>query len=667
MTDIKTTFFAVFMLASLMVNAQKEAPAAFSGYKGNYIYNIFKPASAAHPDGEVVGVRLDRKAANETTWQTLYKVSTPASFDELQSNHQKALQKVFEYNPATAYTVADVWPIFKKKFNYDSLSVYLTQQPLAIAFNILLVDTTAKNDIVYQYRVTQIKADGTEMGKYISMPVSSKDKFIANKPKKSARKITGDVFRMEWRTKLNGELPEVLLVKRSDGLKNPFKRLLNSYSIEQKGDSIIYTLEDSNVSKEVLYQYTITPVNRFGGGASAVSDTIQVASVDTKFLIPKIFTATADTLKNTIALNWSFIKPDFISVVNIFRSTEYEDGYKLIKTTTGYNYIDRDIIAGQKYYYYLMVNDRIGQTIERSVKIYGLSQKATKSEVPVQVTVSKVREGNVISWRDNAVDSRGFYVYRTNEVAGELKPITEMIYVDANAKNNYTFTDTTTNLQGKTGYAIVAENLSNVRSNFSTIEYIENTLKATSQPTLIDINKVNDGVFVFWRDETATLVASGYNIYRKIGKDAYVKINRTPVSSMKTSYKDVLPINDMAVSYKITSINSSGVESEFSNELSINQSEMVYPPASLKLFYNADLKSVILQWQAPQSTVANYEIYRYVRGKDPVKIATVNPNVLSFADTSFDTTQNSYYYIKTLGANGNISIPSKETYNVIRD
>lgn len=232
-------------------------------------------------------------------------------------------------------------------------------------------------------------------------------------------------------------------------------------------------------------------------GANSVSDTIQIAAVDSQFLIPKIFTASADSVKNAVSLNWSFIKPDFISVVNIFRSTAYEDGYKLIKSTTGYNYIDRDIIAGQKYYYYLVVNDRIGQTTERSVKIYALSQKSTKSELPSQVTVSKSKEGNVISWRDNAVDSRGFYVYRTNEVAGALKPITEMIDVDAKAKQNYTYTDTATNLSGKIGYAVVAENLSNLRSNFSAIVYVENQNTITSQPTLIDINKVNDGIFIF--------------------------------------------------------------------------------------------------------------------------------------------------------------------------
>ncbi len=660
MLYLRNTFLVILMLVHLTASAQKEAEAAFNGYEGNYIYNIFKPASAAHPDGDVVGFRLDRKARNETTWQTLYKFSTPATFDDLQRNHQHVQNKVFEYNPATAYTIGDVWPIFKKNFNYDSLSVYLTQQHLALAFNILLLDTTAKRETIYQYRVTQLKADGAENGKYTSLPVSSNDQFPANRPKKSQRRITGDVFRMEWKAKVNGKLPEVLLIKRSGGLKMPFERILTSYSIEQRGDSVIYTVEDDKVTKDVLYQYTITPVNRFGGGATAVSDTMQVALLDQQMLIPKIFTATADSINNNIALNWSFIKPDFVGAVNIFRSTEYEGNYKLIKSTTGYNYVDRDITSGQKYYYYLVVNDRMARASERSVKIYGLSQKSDKSEAPVQVTVSKSGSGNAISWSDNASDTRGFYVYRTSEVGGALKPITEMIYIGEKAKPTYTYTDTATNLSGKIGYAVVAENLSNVRSNYSSTVYVDVESKGTSQPILVDFKLLNDGISIFWQDQTGALITTGYNVYRSINDSTYVKINRAPILAMKTSYKDVLKVNDMAVSYKITSVNASGVESEFSNVLKSTHALTVYPPSGLKSFYASDSKSIILTWQPSQSNVANYEVYRYVRGKDPVKIATIKS--LTYTDTNYDINNNAYYFIKTIGINGNISLPSSETY-----
>jgi hypothetical protein len=53
-------------------------------------------------------------------------------------------------------------------------------------------------------------------------------------------------------------------------------------------------------------------------------------------------------------------------------------------------------------------------------------------------------------------------------------------------------------------------------------------------------------------------------------------------------------------------------------------------------------------------------VYRYVRGKDPVKIATIKS--LTYTDTNYDINNNAYYFIKTIGINGNISLPSSETY-----
>ena len=59
----RSVIYMVMMLTALNVSAQQDEQIAFNGSKGNYIYNFFQPASAAHPDGDVVGFRLDRKAS----------------------------------------------------------------------------------------------------------------------------------------------------------------------------------------------------------------------------------------------------------------------------------------------------------------------------------------------------------------------------------------------------------------------------------------------------------------------------------------------------------------------------------------------------------------------------------------------------------------------------
>jgi fibronectin type 3 domain-containing protein len=647
-----------FIAIALQASAQKQSKIAFNGYKGNYIYNLFKPASKEHPDGEVVGFRLDRKELSAANWQTLYQFQTPGSYNELKKNYQTAINNVFEYNPATNYTVEEVWPIFKQKFNYDSLSVYLTQQPLAIAFNLLLVDTTAKNDLVYQYRVVQLNRDGKEGLKYSSGQVSASDVFIANKPKKTNRKITGGIFRMEWKAKAKGELPEVLLVKRSNGLKMPFNRILTSYAIEQRGDSVIYTMEDDKVNKDMLYQYTITPVNRFGGGAQAISDTLQVAALDEQLMVPKIFTAKADSIKNNIVLNWSFMKAEYVGLVNIYRSTDYENDYKIIASTNGYNYVDNDVIAGQRYYYYLVVTDRLGRVTEKSIRVYGLVHKLQKSAIPVNVSVSSANQQNVITWSDYNNDTRGFYIYRTGQIDGELKPISPIIY-SSKSGAVFSYTDTASHLTGKIGYAVVSENLSNIRSDFSRMVYVVNSTPPTA-PSLVDFRILKEGVYLFWQDTQQPKQSIGYNIYKKVGGTDYVKINRGIVQGVNTSFKDIFTVNDLTISYKITSVNAGGLESVFSNEIEVVVDQSVYAPTSLKSFVNEG--KIVLQWQPSQSSVAKYEIYRYVREASPVKIADVEAKFLTYADANFVKEKNNYYFIKTIGVNGKISMPSSETY-----
>jgi fibronectin type 3 domain-containing protein len=659
---IKKALIALSILIALKVSAQEVDKAAINGNKGIYIYNVFNPASAKHPDGEVIGFRLDRKEQKETNWQTLYQFSTPASYEELSKNFEVAKNKVFEYRPATAYTPEQVWPVFKKTFNYDSVGAFVTQQAMAAAFNVLLIDTTAKKGLIYQYKLMQIKKDGTAALNYTSDPVSTNDVFVANKPRKTARKADANLVKMEWRAKLSATLPEALLIHRSDGINMPFYRYLATYGIEQRGDSVIYTVEDEQIKKEQLYQYAITPVNRFGGGAAAVSDTIYAVVVDEYLLTPKIFNVKADSIKNKMVLNWSFMRPDFISAVSIYRSTDYENGYQLIGSTSGYNYIDNTAIPGQKYYYYLIVTDKMGRTGPRGIRAYGLMFKTKKSATPTNIGLITKNKQNIISWTDVNNDTRGYYIYRTNQFEGELKVITEMIYRDEKATDQFSFTDTATNLAGKVGYAVVSENLSNVRSDFSRTVYIENSTVGPTAPTIIDFKNLGNNIHLFWLDRATDKLITGYNIYRKIGKADFIKVNKVPVLAYKTSYKDSVLLNDQELSYKMTSVNTAGLESSFSDEMIVQIAQMVYAPSSLKSYFGQDNKNIILQWQPSQSEVAKYEIYRYVRGTDPTKIADVNAKVFTYTDTNFIKEKNNYYFIKTIGVNGKTSLPSAETY-----
>ncbi len=641
--------------------AQKNAEVAFTGYKGNYIYNFFKPASASHPDGDVVGFRLDRKIASQPNWQTLQSFSTPQSYQELLNKVSKAINLVYQFNKITAYSADEVWPKFKKTFTYDSVGAYLTQQHLALAFNILLVDSGANKNTVYHYRVVQIKKDNTEGLQYITTPLSQNKTINAAKPILKTRLTQGGNINLVFKAKATQPLVEALLIKRKEGIRSNFKRIEPFYTIEHTADSIFYTVVDDNLSDDQLYQYTITPVNRFGGQASAVSDTAMASLMDKNYLIPQQFTATTDSGSNKTVLKWKFFKPSLVSVVKVFRSKDYEGEYSYIGSSNQDFYNDQSTVAGQKYYYYLNITDRLGQNSIRSAKIYALSQSTKPPEAPIYVNAIKTKNGNQITWQDFNADTRGWYVYKTNQIEGNLTLLSDFIFKDTQ-KANYSFVDSIAN-SGLVGYALVSENLSNLRSNFSKTSYIkapENTVIVPTQ--ILDIVKTDNKFRLFWRDDAATQnQITGYNIYRKTDKPDFVKINKYPIESTKQSYTDSVANTGFAVLYKIATLNQAGTE-VFSDEYIAEKQAQTLAPSSVKVFMATNKKAVYIKWQPSQSKVAQYQIYRFTRDTTAIKIADVTPEKFDFKDANYLKNQINYYYIIAIGANGTASIPSNQSF-----
>ncbi|TCD07146.1 hypothetical protein EZ449_15260 [Pedobacter frigidisoli] len=661
----KVIYIILLVFPVLAWSQAKEGKAAFIGYNGIYIYNLFKPASVQHPDGDVIGFKLDRKSSRETAWTTIQKFSSPSNYDELVKGYEKAKTKVFEYRQESAYGIDEVWPIYKKTFTYDSLSIYVTQQALAVAFNLLLVDTTANVADTYQYRVVQVKRDQTNGALYTSTPVSYAYKFPANKPKAKLRSLLGGINRLVFVAKATAEEPEGLLIKRKteDG---KFERVMPFYTIEKIKDSITYMVSDEDVSSEKLYQYTVTPVNRYGGGANSVSDTISANAIDQKLLIPKGLTAKADSLNNSITLNWGFLKPDYVSTVMIYRSEAYEDGYTYLSSSQTGVYVDKSVIPGKKYYYYLTITDKFGRPSERSTKVFGLVQNLSKPIAPQYVKVASSTGGNVLTWEDYSPATRGYRVYRTDQIEGKLVPASDFIYVDSKLEGKYSYTDTSSLIKAK-GYAVRLENLSNVQSEFSKVVYVADKDKTILTPAIQDASTDQKYVYLFWKQPTSsTGVPSGYNLYRKIDDGKYEKLNKKMINGTKTSYRDSIVNMAAEIYYKLTAVNTNNVESEFSEEFQAKKSSQeVYPPSFLKSFVTNDKNSVALQWQPSQSKIKNYSIYRYARGEEPTVIAEVAGTTRSFIDKKYNKDKTNYYYIVANNDKGITSIKSNEAFVIL--
>lgn len=660
-----------FLVCSLIfpigIYGQNQDAIAFKGSKGNYILNYYKPASVEHPDMDVIGFRLDRKEVNAPRWDVLREFHTPSKFEHFVTNYNSYKDKVFATNEQFASTLPEVWNRFAKTFNYDSLGFDLSYQAIALGFNLLLMDTTANPSKSYEYRVVQLKANNAEGLIYTTNVVAHDYTYSRQSPMLRNKNAINNYNKFSFYTIGTNDAVEGLLIKRRREGESDFSIIQPFFIVESKGDSIIYDITDQDVQEGEMYQYTVAAVNKFGGGAYAYSDTIELISYNEKFIIPKGVTLHSDTINFKNSLIWGYFKPEIISMSAVYRSTEYADGYELVGTTNSTEFVDEQVIPGVKYYYYVEGVDYFARTSELSVKVYGLTQTEKRPLPPYWVMLDFTASKGVskLVWQDNQQDARGYWVYRNSD--GNWQKISDFIYADALKDRVGEFVDTVTHFNTNlVQYAVTIESLSNIESDMSDIITVRKDVGRPVAPFLVEVMQEKIGNRIFWNlnAENAN-VATGYNVYRKIGVGNFEKLNPVVLPINVGSYRDSIDVGSLPIAYKITAENIQGIESEFSNEIvTIANTVKILPPQNVKSFKSDDGNGVVLTWQPSQSKIVKYLIYRFVRGQEAVLAGEVNDTAIKFVDNKPNRGVANYYFLVAIDDTGNLSTSSNEVYEM---
>lgn len=162
-----------------------------------------------------------------------------------------------------------------------------------------------------------------------------------------------------------------------------------------------------------------------------------------------------------------------------------------------------------------------------------------------------------------------------------------------------------------------------------------------------------------------------YNIYRATSETGeYIKINKEPV--LNNEYVDnnensIVPFADkINYFYKVTGINSNGIETSDSPVVSAKWDGLLLPPDKINVICKSN--SVLLKWEKPISS-GYYEIdgYNIFRGLTDNEKNKINKNIIKtqeFEDSAdgVGLTQGVkyFYYIQTVDVKGNTSALSKK-------
>lgn len=178
-------------------------------------------------------------------------------------------------------------------------------------------------------------------------------------------------------------------------------------------------------------------------------------------------------------------------------------------------------------------------------------------------------------------------------------------------------------------------------------------------PTGFKSNIGNASVTLSWTAVYAADLA-GYNIYRSTtsGK-GFLKINSSIITTI--SYSDSGLTNDTKYYYKITSIDFSGNESDYSNEISAMLAspppDTTPPAAPSGLNASAGDSSVVLSWTAnSESDLAGYNIYRSTSSTTGFsKINSLLVTAKTYSDSGLTNGATYYYKITAIDTSSNES------------
>ncbi len=629
------------------------------GEKGNYILNSFKVASPKFPDGKVTGFKLERSEDKGATFQLIDIFSTPENLDQYKKNIEQSVENCVLPQELTEGELTQCWTKFSRYHKVDSIREYLNYQHILLTLNLLLLDKSAVAGKLYVYKLSSVDASGGVIESKTSGNISYPEKMIFSQPRFQSYEINQQRLVFKFKAAKSGKKPNHFAIYRKQtASSDAFTKIGLSRDIYTEKDSLVYTFIDQNISDAITYFYYIAPSNQFGN-YNVCSDTSAAASLENKeVLIPDNFKAVPSDSLNAIALSWNLVNPEAIGSVQLFRNTEYEGQYTMVSTFSPYEtaYMDKGVLQGIKYYYYLKITDKFARKSLNGARIFGIMSGNEQPNSVAIFTARSTDKGVVLEWVPNGNNIRGFYLYKTYQIEGASEPVGQFIPFNPDLEL-YTYTDTVKNNRSESvvGYTVTQENGGHLEGGMYQWQYVVNSLQAVSQSLQlqVDANQYAKKILITWQNMLNTRV-NGYNIYRiDIKTSVKTQLNSSMLLPNVLSYTDSLFQTSDNFKYLVEPVMMNGklYRSFESNEIT-GLAELPQSPYDIKLTVKDN--GVVVSWSYyEKETILNFEVYRWQVGEEPVKVGTVDAKVNQYTDaTSKNKDTTILYFVKAVNKNG---------------
>ena len=636
---MKNLFLIICYLSSYCLFAQNEF--AFAGPQGVFVY-----LGKAIPNGNITeSISLYRKS-EENDFKEIVKVNSVKTEMEFIDRAKEYSKYFIDFHFPADSILQKIWARSIRYNVVDSLGSWGTHPAIGMALGVIYYDQQVDENVPYQYKVNNIFSNE------VIYPIQI---------------VQDEVFLQSYVYKANGEL-NLRFYSVGKNLLSGFKLFKYNNEIKpeevegerttyRSKDTTFYVITDKKLAGLRSCQYSLIGVDKFGNMTQGCDPIIiKLNEFSTTYFV----TTQAKRLDGElgIRLSWQMSNKASLESINIFRSDNYDSGFEKIGTVASWDstFIDQNIMPDRLYYYYLETKDFNIEKSKRSARFFAFGYDYNR---PLQPTINyAIPLTNGVKLDVLIPDEFvvGYRVLRSENGSRDFSIINSLVKVNKGDKI-MTFYDTSSVMNSRIFYNYVIEsinssnkvsersNMVQCRPNKNTNVMVPRSVNIYFQDSLIHLsweNIMNEDVFV-----------AGYQVYKKKGTDDFFE----PVFSenqinTKNYYTDEVYERGENYEYQIEAIDIAGYPSlsRISGHIKIPNS-VIPEPVVLSVLSLSD--GVRIEWSKPNdSSIQNYDIYRYQRGQEPVKIGLVESSIESYLDINVQEGQLYFYMIKAIGKQG---------------
>ncbi|OJV24147.1 MAG: hypothetical protein BGO32_03840 [Bacteroidetes bacterium 37-13] len=634
------------LLISISISAQEEF--AFAAPKGIFVYlgkNI--------PNGKKISSILLSRKDEKGNFKKLAEVKCAATEQEFMSEAKDAAKYFPDFSFAPDSSLKSVWLRASKYGTLDSAGYWAMHPAVRMALGILYYDLDAKENTKYSYKFDNYTS--TE----VSYPFHPKYDDV------SLSEYQYDKNGLYIRFKSVGRNPSKAfkLYKYNDDKKpEEVSGIRNQYKIK---DTTFYIINDTKVTAAKQYQYSWIGVDVYGntsyGSLPFIIDLRDFSTVYFK----RIKAKKADAML-AINLNWNISDVTNVKSIHIFKSDNYDKGFKEIGVmeAADTSFTDESIIPDKIYYYYLQIADKTNTLTKNSAKFFDFGFDKSTPITPILKNAVGIANGIKLELAvpDNFI--AGYRVFRSENGSDDYTVIADMVKLNPDS-NTATYYDTGATMNGRTfyNYKIQSENTSHAVSELS------NKLQARPEmsakviaPTNLSVYFQDSVINLFWNDiRKDDEMVAGYRLYkREKGAAKFTSIFSEDSVYEGNRFIDAIYSAGKTYEYAVESVDLFGYasDSRASAQVSIDK----YLPAAPAISSAINLPDgILIEWSKPNiSNLKGYKLYRYQRGQNPVAIAQPNADAENYLDKTAKPGELYFYTLTSLNSEGTESTESEE-------